>query len=264
MIEVTRVGHACVLLELDGVRILTDPWFSERKGYHPGEGPGIALADLPRLDAVLVSHGHYDHYDMEAFAAYPDRSVPVLVKNGTAAAARRAGFENVTELDWWQEARVGDVRVLAAPARHGVPENTFVLESPSHVVYFAADTLLIPELAEVGRRFPRIDLMLVSTNGLRLKPLLNRKVVMDAEDAARLCALLRPETVIPMHYAFEARDWFHDAFLISYERGPERFAAACRRLAPEVRVCVAEPGRRVQLPGRESVPAAGRRGFRGE
>lgn len=247
MIKVTRIAHASVLLEIDGRRILTDPWFSEKTGYHAGEGPGIQPDHLGRLDAVVASHGHYDHYDLEALAPHVDRQVPLFVKNGTGSAALRAGFENVTELDWWDEGRIGDVRIVAAPAKHAVPENTYVFAGRGGTVYFAADTVLIPELAEVGRRFPAIDLLLLSTNGLRLKPLLNRRVVMDADDAARLCALLHPRVAVPMHYAFEARDWFHDTFLISYARGPEPFLAAAARIAPDVRTVVLEPGTTLSL-----------------
>ena len=251
MIKVTRIGHACVLLDLDGTRILTDPWFSEKTGYHPGEGPGVRLSDLPPLDAVVASHGHYDHYDMAAFSAYPDHSLPVFVKSGTAATARAAGFHDVTELDWWNEASVGGVNITAAPAKHAVPENTYVFQCESGVVFFAADTVLIPELDEVGRRFPQIDVLLVSTNGLRLKPLLNRKVVMDAEDAAELCVRLKPRAVIPMHYAFESRHWFHDLFLISYTRGPEAFVDACARRSVDAAVRVSAPGEEVSIPPAE-------------
>lgn len=254
MIKATRIGHASVLLEFDGTRLLTDPWFSEKSGYHPGEGPGLEIAELPRLDAVVVSHGHYDHYDMAAFSAYGDHTVPVFVKRGTASTAREAGFANVRELDWWEQAVVGGVTITAAPAKHGVPENTYLFESASGVVYFAGDTLLIPELDEVHRRHPAIDLLLVSINGLRVKPMLNRKMVMDAEDAAELTRLLSPAMVIPMHYAFESRNWFHDTFLISYSKGPERFVDACARRGLESIVRVARPGEEVTVAAGSSHP----------
>lgn len=253
MIKATRIGHASVLLELDGTRLLTDPWFSERSGYHPGEGPGLEIAELPRLDAVVVSHGHYDHYDMAAFSTYGDHAVPILVKRGTASTAREAGFVNVHELDWWEKLAVGGVTVTAGPARHGVPENTYVFESTSGVVFFAADTLLIPELDEVRRRYPAIDLLLVSINGLRVKPMLNRKMVMDAEDAAELTTRLRPGVVIPMHYAFQSQNWFHDTFLISYATGPDRFVDACKQRGVESIVRVAKPGEEVEVSSR--IPA---------
>ena len=87
-LTVTRVTHSCVLLDFAGVKILTDPWFSERPGYLRGEPLAYTPESLPRLDGVLVSHGHYDHYDMQAFQAYPDKSVPILVKRGIAEDAR--------------------------------------------------------------------------------------------------------------------------------------------------------------------------------
>ncbi|MGH2487000.1 MAG: MBL fold metallo-hydrolase [Ktedonobacterales bacterium] len=131
----------------------------------------MQLADLPHLDAVIVSHGHYDHYDMEAFKVYPDKSVPMFVKRGIAKKARDAGFMNVTEMDAWETARVGPLTITAAPGKHAVPELTYVLQSGQHTVYFGADTLLIPELSEIARRFPAIDLALLAVNGLTLRPL---------------------------------------------------------------------------------------------
>jgi L-ascorbate metabolism protein UlaG (beta-lactamase superfamily) len=75
-IAVTRITHSCHLIEIGGRTILTDPWFSTRPGYYQGEPIAVSIADLPRLDAVLISHEHYDHCDLETFAAYRDQSVP--------------------------------------------------------------------------------------------------------------------------------------------------------------------------------------------
>jgi glyoxylase-like metal-dependent hydrolase (beta-lactamase superfamily II) len=155
-LTITRVTHAAVLLGFNGHSILTDPWFSQKPGYSPGEPLGISLDELPHLDGVVVSHGHYDHFDMEAFAAYPDKQLPIAVKRGIAATARNVGFTNVIELDAWETTTLGAVKVTAAPAKHKVPEITYVLEAEGLSVYFGADTLLIPELGEVAQRFPTL------------------------------------------------------------------------------------------------------------
>jgi len=104
----------------------------------------MGISDLPRLDGVLISHDHYDHCDLAAFAAYRDRSVPLLVAETVVDAARRNGFHNVTALKPWEEAEAGGVTITATPAKHGVYEVIFVLRSGPQAVYFAGDTMLIP------------------------------------------------------------------------------------------------------------------------
>lgn len=245
MLTVIRIAHASVLLEVDGETVLTDPWFSERPGYFRGEPLGVALADLPPLAGVVVSHGHYDHYDMAAFRAYPDRTVPMIVKRGTARIARAAGFTRVQELDPWESAPLGRLTVTATPAKHKVPENTYILQGEGHTVFFGGDTLLIPELREIGPRFGPIDLALLALNGLRIRPLLNRRVVMDPEEAATVCAVLRPRVVVPIHYTFTAGP-LRDRLLLGYAGPPTRlvedFTRAVAQRAPHTRVQVLAPG----------------------
>ena len=74
-LTITRIARSSVLIDFDGHRVLTDPWFSEKFGYYHGEPYSITLEALPRLSGVVVSHDHYDHYDMNAFQAYPDRRI---------------------------------------------------------------------------------------------------------------------------------------------------------------------------------------------
>jgi L-ascorbate metabolism protein UlaG (beta-lactamase superfamily) len=243
---ITRVTHSCVLLDFDGQVLLTDPWFSEKRGYFHGEPCAFTPASLPRLAGVLVSHAHYDHFDIEAFASYPDRTVPMLVKRGIAPAARAQGFSNVTELDLWEVATVGDLKVTAAPARHAVPEITYVIEHRGMTVFFGADTLRIPELDEVARRFPSPDLALLPVNGLHIKLAFNRQVVMNAEQAAELCAVLRPRVAVPIHYAFTAGP-LRDRFVLGYDGTPERFARKAAALAPATQVHVLPPGQPLQI-----------------
>jgi len=244
VLTLTRVTHASVLLDFDGSKLLTDPWFSEKggfPGYYRGEPLGVEIDELPQLAGVVSSHGHYDHYDVDAFRAYPDKMVPFAVKRGTEERARRAGFTNVIDLNPWDTAELGHIQVTAAPAKHFVPEVTYVFEAAGFTVYFGGDTLLIPELGEVARRFPRIDLALLPVNGLQIRPLGNRKGVMNAHDAAELTAILKPRYAVPIHYRFHAGP-LGDRLILKYDGTPEEYVAAAQRRAPATTVCVLGPG----------------------
>lgn len=243
----TRVAHASVLLDFDGHTILTDPWLSEKPGYYQGEQRAFAsAADLPELAGVVVSHGHYDHFDMDAFAAYPDKSVPMVLKRGLAAKARAHGFTNVTELDAWQSTTVGPVRITAGPAKHKVPEVTYVLEGADRRVFFGGDTMRIAELDEIAHRFGDIDLALLPINGLTIRPLLNRQVVMNAVEAADLTRVLHPRLAVPIHYAFTAGP-LRDKLLLKTDPRPEVFVDAAAEAAPDTDVRVLDPGEPLAL-----------------
>jgi L-ascorbate metabolism protein UlaG (beta-lactamase superfamily) len=243
---VTRVTHSCHLIEIGGRTFLTDPWFSTRPGYYQGEPIAVDIADLPRLDGVLISHAHYDHCDLAAFAAYRDREVPLLVAETVIDAARQHGFTNVTALAPWQDVEVGGVAITATPAKHGVYEVTFVLRSGADAVYFAGDTMLIPELGEIPERLGHISLALLPTNGLHIKPAGNMQVVMNAQEAAELTAMLKPELAIPHHYAF-TKGFLGDRLITSSDKDPLCYQDASRGLAPETSVRIVEPGIRIEL-----------------
>jgi L-ascorbate metabolism protein UlaG (beta-lactamase superfamily) len=243
-----RVVHACVLLDFNGAKILTDPWFSERPLYHQGEPRSIATpADLPPLDGIVISHAHYDHCDLGALAGYPDKNVPVVVNRGTGNKVRAKGWRNVTELDPWQSTRLGPVHVTATPASHGVPEVTYVLQAADSTVFFGADTRRIPELDEIARRFPEIDLALMPINGLSSRPQGNRQEVMDATQAAELTGLLRPRLAVPMHYAYTAGA-IGDRILVKLDRNhPEHYKDAAGDLARDTQVHILPTGQLLTL-----------------
>jgi L-ascorbate metabolism protein UlaG (beta-lactamase superfamily) len=238
-----RIVHASVLLRFEQAAFLTDPWFSERPLYHQGEPRSIASpADLPRLSAILVSHHHYDHCDLDAMQAYPYRDVPWIVNPGTGERVRKAGFPHVIELAPWQSTSVDGVQITAAPGSHGVPEVTYVLQSGDRTVYFGGDTRRIPELDEIAARFPSIDLALLPINGLRSRPQGNRQEVMDAQQAADLAAVLRPRIAVPIHYAYTAGP-IGDRLLLSIVRNrPDLFRDAAAITAPDTDVRILPTG----------------------
>lgn len=241
--SVTRIAHASVLLDFGNATVLTDPWFSEKTHFRHGEPLGIALERLPRLTAVVASHEHYDHFDIETFARYPDKAVPFFVGPNMLKSARAAGFTNVRELRPWESATVGPLTITAAPAAHKVPEVTFVIQANGSSVYFGGDTRLIPELNELPRRFPSVQLALLSVNGLRV---LGEQVVMNAEQAAEFAARLGAEVAVPIHYRFRG-SWFTDSFVLSYDGTPERFVAALEARAAATTGMVLEPGQVLRL-----------------
>lgn len=240
-LTITRIAHSCHLIQIGDKTILTDPWFSERTFYHPGEPVALQPETLPRLDTVVISHEHYDHCDLRAFRRYRDCDVPMVVAGPVVGKARKAGFTNVTPLEPWQSTRIGDVTVHAAPGLHGVYEVTYVIEAGRRSVYFAGDTLLTPELLTLPERHDTFDVALLPINGLTIRPAGNKQVVMNADDAAELAAALRPKLVIPQHYAFTG-GVVGDRLILRSDKDPNLFVTAVKRLAPTVPVSVLDTG----------------------
>ena len=181
-LRVTWLGHSTTLLEIDGATILTDPVWSERaspsrwvgpRRYHP---PPIALAALPRLDAVLVSHEHYDHLDMATVQALAPTGVIFHVPLGIAGhlAAWGVPAAQIVEHDWWEEAALPGgtgVRVVSTPARHfngrGVPWRlgalwtSWSIVGPKHRVFFSGDTGLSDAMRDIAAREGPFDVALI-------------------------------------------------------------------------------------------------------
>jgi len=254
-VTITRITHSCHLIKIGDLTVLTDPWFSERPAYHPGEPIALSVSALPRLDAVLITHHHYDHCDLAALAGYRDKNVPMFVAGPVVRRAAAKGFTQVRALQPWEAATAGDLTVTAIPGKHAVYEITFVISGGDRNIYFAGDTMLIPELRTLPDRFPRLDAALLPVNGLRIRPQLNKQIVMNAEEAAELTAVLAAEVTVPHHYAFTSGS-LGDRLLTKSDRDPSHFVAAARRLAPAAAVKVLQPGEPLELKSpRETVVA---------
>lgn len=179
-LRATWLGHSTVLLEIDGVRVLTDPVFGERVSPVTWAGPKrfhrtpVDIAQLPALDAVLVSHDHFDHLDYPSVLELVRRDVPFYTSLGVGAHLEAWGVapSRITELDWWETAVLPGSRLsfTATPSRHfsgrGNGANrtawsSFSMRGPRHSVFFSGDTGLTPELETIHQRCGAHDLVML-------------------------------------------------------------------------------------------------------
>jgi len=175
--SVTWVGHATVLLQTAGVNIITDPQFSERASPLSFAGPRRvippipALADLPHIHAVLISHDHYDHLDVAtvtALAGQPGGSPRFFAGLGTKAWFAELGITDVVELDWWQHVEFMGLDMHFVPVQHWSKRTLaddnqrlwggWVVRQPAFSFFFTGDAGYSADFADVGRRFGGVDL----------------------------------------------------------------------------------------------------------
>jgi L-ascorbate metabolism protein UlaG (beta-lactamase superfamily) len=216
-LRVTWLGHSTLLVEIDGFRLLTDPVWGERaspstlvgpKRFHP---PPLPLDALPDVDAVLLSHDHYDHLDMETIRALVPRGWKFYAPLGLGAHLEAWGVprERVVELDWWQEVSLGDgrLRMVATPAQHfsgrGLTDRdrtlwtSWTLIGPEHRVFFSGDTGLTQEFAEVGRRFGPFDVAMFEVGAFH--PAWG-DIHLGPHQALQAHALVRGRRLLPIHW----------------------------------------------------------------
>jgi len=240
--RVTLVGHATVLVELDGVRFLTDPLLRTRRMLLRAAPRTWNPARGERLDAVLLSHFHGDHYDPGSLRLL-DPNTPVVGPPGTARRLRRLGRRTVTELRPGESTAVQQVTVRATEARHGRVPGPFrsialgFLLLGSERLYFAGDTDLFPGLADLAGE--RLDVALVPIGGWG--PRLGAGHL-DPRRAAEAIRLIRPRVAVPIHWGF-LRPLGLGSLSPRYLTHPGRiFARLAAEIAPDVDVRILEPG----------------------
>jgi L-ascorbate metabolism protein UlaG (beta-lactamase superfamily) len=240
-VRIHYLGHATVLAELDGVRVLTDPVLRRRVAHLRRKAPPV-VGELGSLDAVLVSHAHYDHLDFPSLARL-DHATTVVVPRGLGQTLSKRGFERVVELDEDEEVAVGALTVRATHADHSGSRPPLVRHasalgyvlSGSRSIFFAGDTDLFPEMDGL---VADLDVALIPVWGWggSLGP-----GHMNPQRAADALALLRPRIAIPIHWGTFVP--LHRSKRARFLRLPvEEFVRAARNKAPDVDVHVLNPG----------------------
>jgi L-ascorbate metabolism protein UlaG (beta-lactamase superfamily) len=220
-LRATWLGHSTVLIEIDGLRVLTDPVWGARASPSRLLGPKrfqpvpVALRALPAIDLVLVSHDHYDHLDTPTIRELARLGVPFVTSLGVGAHLEAWGVaaERITELDWWQShtlqsARAGaELTVTAAPSQHfsgrGLKDrnatlwSSLVLRSERHAVFFSGDTGLTSEYAAIGERLGPFDLVMLEVGAFH--PAWG-DIHLGPENALEALALLGGGAFLPVHW----------------------------------------------------------------
>jgi L-ascorbate metabolism protein UlaG (beta-lactamase superfamily) len=243
------VGHATVLIDVAGVRLLTDPLLRNRV-THLRRAAKVDAGALRGLDAVLISHLHYDHLDLPSLQRL-GRDMPVVAPRGAGPMIKRkAGVRNVIELSPAEEIQIGALTVRGTPAEHDAARLPFgataeplgyVIEGGGKTIYFAGDTDVFPGMAELGP--VDVGLLPIWGWGPTMGP-----GHMDPERAAEAAALLGARIAIPIHwgtyYPIHLGLRGPPGFLAT---PPTLFEKAVVERAPETEVRVLRPGERTSL-----------------
>ncbi|RHX85840.1 MBL fold metallo-hydrolase [Leptospira stimsonii] len=218
-------GHASVLVEIDGIRIFTDPVFSNKVSPFTSIGPErffpppIAMEDLPKIDAVVISHDHYDHLDMLTAKFLASRGTKYFVPLGIGAHLERWGVpENqIVELDWWEKGKVGEVEIVCTPAVHYSGRGLFNGKStlwsswsvlgPKNRFFHSGDTGYSSHFLEIGKRLGPFDLSSIKVGAYDVTW---EGIHMNPEKAVQAHVDLKSKRMLPVHWGtfnLAIHDW---------------------------------------------------------
>ena len=240
------MGHSSFLIELDGTRTLVDPIWSERASPFTWAGPKrffeppITIDQLPPLDAVIISHDHYDHLD-DTVVTLAREGLQWLVPMGVGAHLEHWGVdaEHIVELDWWDSRKIGNVTITATPSRHFsgraitfTDQNAtlwagWAWQGATRSIFYSGDTALHNEFQTIGERLGPFDVTLMEVGAYNQ---LWADVHLGPEQAVLAHQLVRGEIMIPVHWGL------FDLALHGWTEPAERVVLAAQRLGAKVRV----------------------------
>lgn len=248
-LRITWLGHSTLIIEIDGHRFLTDPVWGPRSSPLSWIGPGrwyeppLALDDIPKVDAVLISHDHYDHLDYPTIVALSDTDTTFIAPLGVGAHLAYWGVpeDHIVEMDWWEEHNFSDLRLVAVPARHAsgrhlLDQNRtlwagYALVGPKHRALFSGDTGLFPGMNDIGERLGPFDVTMVEVGQYgKAWPDWH----LGPEQAIRAHQMMQGDVFVPIHWGL-----FNLAFH-SWTEPVERTLVAAE--AANVRVATPRPG----------------------
>lgn len=264
-LRVTWLGHSTLIVEIEGARILVDPVWGERVSpsslFGPKRfySPPLALSDLPPIDAVVLSHDHYDHLDEPTIRALASRIPRFLAPLGIGAHLEGWGVAagQIEEFDWWEETTVegahGAVRLVATPARHFSGRSVrdrdatlwcgWAFVGARERVFYSGDSALTPEFADIGERLGPFDLTLIEAGAYDARW---ADIHMGPEQAVETHRMVRGGLMVPIHWGL------FDLALHGWTEPGERIRAAAETAG--VRVAYPKPGESIALGEAQPLP----------
>ncbi|MBS7564274.1 MBL fold metallo-hydrolase [Mucilaginibacter sp. Bleaf8] len=258
-LRVTWMGHSSLLIEIDGKRLLTDPVWSSRASFTQLAGPKrfypapLALADLPPLDGILISHDHYDHFDENTIRALAPENIPFYCSLGVGQYLEAWGVAKhlIHEMDWGDVDQLGtDFTITTAPARHFAGRSlgnrnetlwsSFVLKGPKHNVYFGADSGWFDTFYEIGEAYGPFDLTILEIGAYgKYWP----DIHMGPANATQAHLALNGKQMMPIHWA-------------TFNLAPHAWYEPIEKLLPladekQITLFVPEPGLPTEVTGEQ-------------
>lgn len=219
-ISITWIGHSTFLIQLNGVNILTDPVWAKWQGVQKRlTKPGLEINELPEIDVVVISHGHYDHLDFASIRRLKGKPT-YYVPHGLKKAFEKRGYHDTYEANWWEEFNQAEVKITFVPAQHWTRRTLFdtntshwggwIFEFEDTSVYFVGDTGYFSGFKEIGKRFS-LQYVLMPIGAYEPEWFMSPSHI-NPEDAIKAFQELSGQYFIPMHYG---------AYRLADDTGPE-------------------------------------------